>query len=615
MNKYFKSALCVLLALVMLLSIASCGKKKKTSLDLSLFPLVYADEKGLQAIKEGEKEPTLITKNFYTYLNSENKVQAASDGNIYFIETESRNKTIGDLYSYSVTEKNEKKRKQLVHSGTYSYKVSHDASCIIINNGSGNLFKYDKKLDKKGEYPYIQSSGVTDIIDISADGKYVLYSQVVKGTTYQCLTIARTDFETNDEIEKRTLKERLANKDINKAPVIVSQYYRHYIGASDDLSAIYFSTGKVAKGGKSHSNLYIFKNYKQTIKLAADNFETYFVNDSGELLYSVSASNVKKASDIIIDKYAAADKKLDVKKAGKAKIKAKKTRDSVRKIVNNYLKGITTTYFYKMSKSLKEAEVVKEISGQTRVKGTDTDDFITIIYATDYNFAAVKKVDINKVKTVYSIFEKIKSKNLYAVSTKKVFALNAGKGIEYNNSDCFVDYKNNKVNFIANYNYLAKKESEKSGTLYSVTYTKEEFGKPAKISAGASAVAHFISDKDYYFVTASSVLVKNNVKTPVLKDYAYSSNTPDVPIVFTSVSTGKKNKYGMEITKDTAYMINGSNAVVIGKIFNDKAVVTKDNMFAFYTDFNYKTSSGAVTLFNGKELISLGKKVGCIYSF
>ena len=614
MNKYFKSALCVLLAVVMLLSIASCGKKK-TSLDLSLFPLVYADENGLQAIKEGEKEPKLITKNFYTYLNSDNKVQAASDGNIYFIETESKTKTIGDLYSYSVTEKNEKKRKQLVHSGTYSYKVSHDASCIMINNGSGNLFKYDEKLDKKGEYSYIQSSGVTDIIDISADGKYVLYSQVLKGTRYQCLTIAKTDFKTTDELEKRSAKERLANKDINKAPVIISQYFRHYIGASDDLSAIYFSTAKVASGGKSHSNLYIFKNYKELVKLATDNYETYFVNDNGELLYSVSVSNAKKLSDIIVDKYAKADKKLNSKTADKKKLKAKSSRDKVRKTVNDYLKGITTTGFYKMSKSLKEAELIKEISGQTRVKGTDADDFLVIAYATDYNFSAAKKVDINKVKTVYSLFTKIKSKKLYGISTKKVFELKTEKGVEYSNSDCFVDYKNNKFNFIANFNYLAKKESEKSGTLYSVTYTNEEFGKPTKISDGAALVAHFISDKDYYFVTASSVLVKNNVKTPVLKDYSYSSNTPEVPIVFSSISTGKKNKYGMEQTKDTAYMISNGKTVSIGKIFNNKPIVIKDNMFAFYTDFDYKSSSGAVTLFNGKELVTLGKKVGYIYSF
>lgn len=614
MNKIFKSSLCLLLSAVMLLSIASCGKKK-TNLDLSLFPLVYADENGLQAIKEGEKEPTLITKNFYTYFNSENKVQAASDGKIYFIETESKNKTIGDLYSYSVTEKNEKKRKKLVHSGAYNYKVSHDASCILINDGSGNLFKYDKKLEKKGGYTDIQSSGVTGIIDISADGKYVLYSQVLKGTNYQSLTLARTDFKTTEELEKRSAKERLANKDINKAPVVISQYFHHYIGASDDLSAVYFSTSKIVSGGGSISELYIFKNYKEIKKLATDNFETYFVNDGGELLYSVSASNVKKLSDIIVDKYSAADKKLNVKKADKKQIKAKKARDNTRKLVNSYLNSITTTYFYKMSKSLKKAELVKEISGQTRIKGTDADDYITILYANDYNFAAAKKVNINSVKAVYTIFEKIRSKALYAITAKDVFELKTEKGKEYNNADCFVDYKNNKVNYIANFNYLAKKLSEESGTLYSVSYTKDGFGKPSKVSDGAASVAHFVSDKDYYFVTAQSVLVNNNVKKAVLKNYAYSSNNPDVPIVFSSVATGKKNSYGMEETKDTAYLIIDSKPVKIGEMFKNKPVVTKGNMFAFYTDFNFKNSSGSVTLFNGKELVNLGKKVGCIYSF
>ncbi len=614
MNKVLKSALCLLLAAVMLFGIASCSKKK-TSLDLSLFPLVYADENGLQAIGEGEKEPKLITKNFYTYLNSENKVQAASDGNVYFIETENRKTTIGDLYSYSVTEKNEKKRKKLVHSGTYSYKVSHDASCILINDGSGNLFKYDKKLDKKNEYSYIQSSGVSSVIDISADGKYVLYSQVLKGTNYQCLTIAKTDFKTNDKLEKLSVKERLANKDINKAPVIISRYFRHYIGASDDLSAVYFSTGKVTTGGKSHSNLYIFSNYKEVKKLATDEYETYFVNNSGELLYSVSASNVKKLSDLIVDKNAAADKKLNLKKADKKQVKAKKDRDNTRKLINNYLKSISTTYFYKVSKSSKEAELVKEISGQIRVKGIDADTFVTIVYATDYNFAAAKKIDINKVKTVYTLFEKIKSKKLYGITPKAVFELKSKKGMDYNNSDCFVDYKNNKVNFIANFNYLAKKESDKSGTLYSVSYTGEEFGKPEKISDGAAQVAHFISDKDYYFVTAANVLVKNNVKKAVLKNYGFSSSNPEVPIVFTSVPTGKKNKYGLDVTVNKAYMINGGKPVSIGKIYENKDIVTKDNMFAFYTDFDYKTSSGAVTLFSGKELVNLGKKVGFIYSF
>ena len=64
MNKIFKGGIAFVLAAVILLSATSCGGNKKSELDLNKFPLVFADSKGLEAINEGEAEPTLITKNF-----------------------------------------------------------------------------------------------------------------------------------------------------------------------------------------------------------------------------------------------------------------------------------------------------------------------------------------------------------------------------------------------------------------------------------------------------------------------------------------------------------------------------------------------------------------------
>ena len=87
MNKIVKSGIALSIAAVIGLGCFGCAKKEKTQLDLDKFPLVYADENGLEAMSEGDEKPTLITKNFYTFLNSERKVQAASDGRIYYIET------------------------------------------------------------------------------------------------------------------------------------------------------------------------------------------------------------------------------------------------------------------------------------------------------------------------------------------------------------------------------------------------------------------------------------------------------------------------------------------------------------------------------------------------
>ena len=56
MNKILKSTLAAVLAGVIALSAASCAKQTKTQLDVEKFPLVYADENGLEAINEGEDD-------------------------------------------------------------------------------------------------------------------------------------------------------------------------------------------------------------------------------------------------------------------------------------------------------------------------------------------------------------------------------------------------------------------------------------------------------------------------------------------------------------------------------------------------------------------------------
>ena len=213
MNKILKSAVAITLVVVIALSIAACGKQKKTALDLEKFPLVYADENGLEAMSEGEEKPALITDKFYTFLNAENKVQAASNGKIYYVQTENSKTTIGDLYAYDI----EKKESELIHSGVYSYKVSHDGECIIFSDGSGAIYNYNKKSEKKDNYVAIQSKGVSSVLDISADGKYVLYSQVLEGNNYYSLTLAKTDFKTTEELDKQSKKDKLANKKVRGA--------------------------------------------------------------------------------------------------------------------------------------------------------------------------------------------------------------------------------------------------------------------------------------------------------------------------------------------------------------------------------------------------------------
>lgn len=605
MNKTLKSALALALVALIALSVASCAKHKKTEIDLSKFPLVFADKNGLEAISEGETEPTVITKNFYTFLNAEKKVQAASNGKIYYLETKDRKTIIGDLYSYDVTTK----ESELVHSGVFSYKVSHDGECIIISDGTGGIFKYDKKHEKKNDYQPIQSSGVSAVLDISADGKYVLYSQVLEATNYYTLTIARTDFETTDEIEAQKLETRLENKNINKAPVIIAQNYKEYIGSADDLSVIYYTQNN--EGKDSVPSLCAFKNYKQTLVLAESDYENYFVNSSGEMLFSESAKNTKKIADIVTDKYADADAKLKKDKASKKDWKAKTARDNIRDKINTYLENITTTTFYKFDKNSKEPEVVVELSGQLLEKGVDSSVGAVFFGTTRYDFSAAEKPDINKVSVAYKLFDAIKSRSFSFVGFDGVKDLAIDENTEYNSGDCYVDTAAGKVNVIMNFDYL----KSKVGSLYTVGYTEGGFGEAKLISDKAAKTVHFDSGDDIYFVTADNSLVKNDEKTVLLKDYGFSSDNGSAKVAFTSVSTGEKNKYGKEITEDTAYLISGDKALKLGKIFTDKPITVKGDMLAFYTSFDYKESSGDVVVYNGNEAVKLTSPVSMIYKF
>lgn len=608
MNKVIKCTLAAVLAGVIALSVAACGKQSKTSLDLEKFPLVYADENGLEAMNEGEEKPTLITKNFYTFLNADRKVQAASDGRIYYIETKNKTTTLGDLYAYDVTSK----ESELIHSGVYSFKVSHDGECLIFSDGTGGIYRYDKKNEKKENYVPIQRKGVSSVLDISADGKYVLYAQVLEATNYYTLTLAKTDFQTTDAIDKLSLKDRKANIDISKAPVMIGENYKEYIGASDDLSAIYFTQSVTKKGEKEATlTLNAFTDYKTKTVLSNKAFQNYFVNQDGKILFSLAAKNYKKIGDVVTDKYAKTDAALKKAKASEKAWKAKSARDNIRNKINTYLKNITTTVFYQFEKGNEKAQKVLELNGQITQKGVDTDYSTVFFGGTLYDFGAAKKPDIAKVTMAYELFDSMKSRAFLSVSPDGMKQLEIDKKIGYNSGDCYVDTAAKKINIIMDMDYL----KTKVGKLYSVSYTENDFGKATLISDKAAKVAHFDSGNDVYFALANNTLVLNDEKTAVLKNYASSSLNNKVKMVFTSVGTGKKDKFGNEIMKETAYVINGKKAEKIDKVFTSKNIVDKGNMFAFYTSYDYKKAAGEVKLFNGQKVIDLGKKVSIIYKF
>lgn len=605
MNKIFKGGIAFVLAAVILLSATSCGGNKKSELDLNKFPLVFADSKGLEAINEGEAEPTLITKNFYTFLNAENKVQAASNGKIYYIETKNRKTTLGDLYAYDV----EKKESELIHSGVYSYKVSHDGECLIISDGSGNIFKYNKRHEKKNDYKYIQNAGVSSVIDISADGKYVLYSQILKGTNHYTLTLAKTDFETSDELEKLSLKEKKANTNISKAPVIIAQNYRQFIGSSDDLSVIYYETAGEKKD--SPNKLCAFKNLKENVVLSDKSHEVYFVNSSGEICYSQTEKNTKKASDVITDKYEKKDSKLKKASASKKDWSAKLKRDDLRNKLEQYLQNISSYSFFKFSASEKEPQKYLQLYGQMSKKGIDDELGFVFFGANIYDFTKAKKPDINKVSVVYKLFDEIKTREFLSVGLKGEARLDIGEKVSYNSGDVYVDTANKKVNIIMDFDYL----KGKVGTLYTVAFDSEGFGNSKLISDKAAKVAHFDSKDGSYFVTKNGNLVLDNPKNIVLESYAYAHNDGRVKIAFTSKDTGKKDEYGNAITDDTAFLIKGNQAIKIGKMFVNKELVIKGDMFAFYTDYDYKKTSGSMTLYNGEKLIKFDDEVSMVYKF
>jgi hypothetical protein len=354
----------------------------------------------------------------------------------------------------------------------------------------------------------------------------------------------------------------------------------------------------------------MFKNYTTTVKLYTGTFESYFIDDSGKLMYSVSLRNNKKISDIVTDKYAASDKKIKKSAVSVKQYAAKLARDNMRSKIKTYLANIVTTVFYRIDKSTDKPQKITEISGQLLNKGVDKDTFAAFFGTTQYNFEKALKPDINKVTVAYKLFDDIKSRSFIGIGFDGIFNFNAGKNIQYNSADCFVDTLNNKVSVIMNFDYL----KSNVGTLYTATYTASAFDKVTKITDKAYQVAHFNSNQTY-FVNSDSSLVKDNVRNVVLKDYSYSSSVPSVPLVFTSISTGKKDKFGNLIKKDTAYMINEKGAVKLGSIDNNKQIVPKASAFAYFTDFSYDTNKGNAVIYNGSKFIKLGNSVSIIYNF
>ena len=607
MNKILKSILAISLALLIVLSAASCAKKTKTQLDLDKFPLVYADENGLQAIAQGEDTPTLITEKFFTFLNAERKVQAASNGKIYYIETENKNTILGDLCAYDVT----KKESEVIHSGVYSFKVSHDGECIVFSDGMGGIYRYDQKSEKKDNYVPIQRKGVSSVLDISADGKYVLYTQVFEGTNYYNLTIAQTDFQTTDELDEMSVDERKENSDVSKAPVVIAENYKEYVGASDDLSMVYYSKNEQGKSKTPVLSLNVFKDYKENILLSNKNFTNYYVNNSGEILFSVSKKNAKTIDDVIVDNYAEEDAKLKKANASKKEWNAKVKRDSIRKNIASYLKNTTTTDFYRFDASLDEAELVVEANGQVSQKGVDTEYGIAFFSGTLYNYEGLEKQEIDKIDSAYKIFDSIKSRTFFSVNTKELKVLEAGEDVNYNGGDCFVDTTAKKIHIIMDMDYIKSKD----GDLYNVAYTEKGFEEATLVAKKAAKVVHFESGDDNYYVLADNTLVKNEESNAVLKDYISTCSNEKVKMVITGKGTGKKDKYGNEIIKKKTYALGGEEPQEVKTPVADKNIVDKGNMFAYFTSYDFKKASGEMMLFNGEQVVELGKQVSVIYKF
>ena len=605
MKNYIKGAIALLLAVIICLGAVSCAGNKKSALDLKKYPLVFADKNGLEALGEGDTEPKLITKDFYTFLNTEQKVQAASNGKIYYLSTPDKKTILGDLYAYDVA----KQESTLIHEGVYSFKVSADGEIIIISDGVGAIFKYDKKHEKKGDYPFIQKSGVAQVLDISADGKYVLYTQMLKTTNYYTLTIAKTDFETTDALDEQTLEQRRANKNVSKGPVFVAEQFKKLVGAADNLSVIYYEQSAAEQD--EPDLLCAFKNFKENVVLSKREHVTYFVNTKGEIMFSQEVKGNKKISDIITDKYASKDAKLKKKSASKKQWKEKVNRDNTRDKINTYLENISTLSFYTYSKSAQKPEKLLEMNGHISLKGTDEAAERAFFGTTLYDFDAVKKPDIMKVSVVYKLFEEIKSRAFITVSPKGLEVLKTDEGSEYNSGDCYVDTANQRVVIIMDFDY----SKSKVGTLYTVAYDAEGFGNSKKVSDKAAKVAHFDVKDDVYFVTANGALVRNEAKNVVLENYGYSVTGGKAPIAFDSIQTGKTDDYGNAITDDTAFLILGDKALKLGKLFKQKEVIVKGNMFACYTDYDYKTQSGNMVVYNGEKVLTFDSDVSVVYRF
>lgn len=605
MNKFSVRITALLLVIVLLFTISAC--KKNTKIDLTKFPMVYADDKGLEMLEDGADKPVLISEKFHTASTDNEKVQIATNGKIYYIQTEKSTDYIGDLYEYDINNK----ESELIHKGVYNYKVNIDGSAIIINDGTGSILKYDEKHEKKNDYSFIQKGRVSKLIAVSENGDYVLYTQMLQGSNTYTLTMAKTDFETSDEITKRNTKEILANKDIEKAPVVLSDNFKEFVGATADLSAVYFSTGTVEKGGKETRTLLAAKDYTKAVKLAEGTFETYFVKDDGTLLYSVSKTASNKVTDIVTDKSASADEKLKKKDDNDKEYKAKQNRDEIRKKIKDYIKNFTTTTIYKYDEKAEKPAKVVEYTGQAMLKGTDSELYTSFFGVTQYDFSKAKKPDINKVNIVYKLFDDIKVRKLTAVTVDGETVFSPEKAGEYNSGDCFVDTQNKKISVIMNVDYL----KTKVGTLYTAKYGENGFEDIKTVSKAAAKVAHFNSADDVYFVNAKNELVKNDVKTVVLKDYGKPCIMGGVPIVYTSVDSGKKDKYGNKVNIETAYLISGGKAQKLGDVPDNKPIITKASAFAYFKSYDFAKNVGEAVIYNGSKTIELGKKVSVIYDF
>ncbi len=603
MNKVYLKMVSAVLAAVMIFSLSACGNTEK-KLDLSALPLVYASEsKGLMMIKDGETKSSLITENYHKTL-SNSRVQAAANGKLYFIESENKNSFVGNLCEYDVNNG----KKSVLHSNVYSFALNSDASCIMIMEGTGKLIKYDKKSEKKNSYKAVEASDTRSIVKVSEDGKYVLYTKNI-ATTANRLFISKTDYAPSETTEKWNNKQILANKDINTAPVALADGNNEFIGASSDLSVVYYLIRGNADSEKEDAEqqiIHMFSDYKTDIKVYDGEATPYFLDGKNQLFFSSSVTGSLKVTDIVTDSSASADAKLKKPSTkdeeATAKYEAKLKRDNMRQKIKNYLNNINVTEFYKIGKGMSEPEKLFTLSGQLTMKGIDAETGAVFYGATLYHFDKAEKTDINKVKIAYQLFDEIKSRDFICVGTGGVYTLQSGKEDSvYNSADCFVDTENKRVSVIMDFDYT----TEKKGTLYTAKYSEKGFETPVKVSEEAVETAHFnVADGTNYFVNKDNALVKDNAKSVVLKNYYKKTANPECPVVL--AGSEKENK---------AYVITNGKAVELGSFYALKDAVSKGDTFAFYTAYNSEKAICSVSFWNGSSAVKLGNDITEVISF